>query len=129
MLIPGLMLLVADLRGENTFVLRFCGWLFGNEELIDAYVFILYLINKVLGILLAPFLVILAFCKPEIARNLPLYINILYCITGCLQVRKVLFTGASISLLQQIAFFLYLCAFEVVPVLIITKVLLTLVNW
>lgn len=124
MLIPGLMLLVGIIYLVKFVVLRFCGWLFGNEELIDAYVFILYLINKVLGIMLAPFLVILAFCTPEIAGT-SLYISIFFIVL--LVVYRYV---RSYSLIRQhlsfskLHFFLYLCAFEVVPVLIITKVLL-----
>lgn len=124
LLIPGLILLVGIIYLVKFIVLRFCGWLFGNAELIDGYVFILYLINKVVGILLTPFLVILAFCKPEIA--LPcLYISI-FLIVLLVVYRYI----RSYSLVHQhlsfskLHFFLYLCAFEVVPVLIITKVLL-----
>lgn len=124
MLIPGLMILVGVIYAVKYVVLRFCGWLFGNEDLIDAYVFILYLINKVLGILLAPFLIVLAFCEPEIATT-SLYISVFF-IVLLIVYRYV----RSYSLVRQylsfskLHFFLYLCAFEVVPVLIITKVLL-----
>ncbi|MFD2889818.1 DUF4271 domain-containing protein [Chitinophaga cymbidii] len=124
MLIPGLMLLVGIIYAVKYIVLRFCGWLFGNEDLIDAYVFILYLINKILGVLLAPFLVILAFCEPQIAVT-SLYISVFF-IVLLIVYRYV----RSYSLVRQylsfskLHFFLYLCAFEVVPVLIITKVLL-----
>ena len=124
MLIPGLMVLVGVIYLVKFVVLRFCGWLFGNEELIDAYVFVLYLINKVLGIMLAPFLVVLAFCEPQIAAAC-LYISIFFIVL--LVVYRYI---RSYSLIRQylsfskLHFFLYLCAFEVVPVLIITKVLL-----
>ncbi len=77
LLIPGLIVLVALIYGIKFVVLRFCGWLFGNTDLADAYIFILNLINKVLGILLVPFLVILAFCQPEIARAF-LYISLFF---------------------------------------------------
>ncbi len=124
MLIPGLMLLVGIIYLVKFVVLRFCGWLFGNEELIDAYVFILYLINKVLGILLAPFLVVLAFCSPEIA-SICLYISIFFIVLLVVYryVRSYSLVRQYLSF-SKLHFFLYLCAFEVVPVLIITKVLL-----
>lgn len=123
-LIPGLMLLVGVIYLLKYIVLRFCGWLFGNEELIDAYVFILYLINKILGIMLAPFLVILAFCKPEIAQT-SLYISIFFIVllVGYRYIRSYSLVRQHLSF-SKLHFFLYLCAFEVVPVLIITKVLL-----
>lgn len=124
MLIPGLMILVALIYMVKFLMLRFCGWLFGNTDLADAYIFILYLINKILGILLVPFLIILAFCEPEIARIF-LHVSIFFIVL--LIVYRYI---RSYSLVKQylsfsrLHFFLYLCAFEVAPVLILTKVLL-----
>jgi hypothetical protein len=124
LLIPGLVLLVAVIYVSKYLVLRFCGWLFGNSDLADAYIFILYLINKVLGILLVPFLVILAFCQPEIARAF-LYISLFFIILliGYRYVRSYSVVKQYLSF-SKLHFFLYLCAFEVAPVLILTKVLL-----
>lgn len=124
LLIPGLVLLVAVIYLSKYLVLRFCGWLFGNADLADAYIFILYLINKVLGILLVPFLVILAFCQPEIARAF-LYISLFFIILliGYRYVRSYSVVKQYLSF-SKLHFFLYLCAFEVAPVLILTKVLL-----
>gem|GEM_PF-313577 len=124
LLIPGLVLLVALVYIVKYVVLRFCGWLFGNTELADAYIFILYMINKVLGIMLVPFLVILAFCQPEIAQTF-LYISIFFIIllVGYRYIRSYSVVKQYLSF-SKLHFFLYLCAFEVVPVLILTKVLL-----
>ena len=124
LLIPGLVLMVSVVYGFKYVMLRFCGWLFGNSELADAYIFILYLINKILGVLLVPFLVIIAFCSPEIARTF-LYISLFFIVL--LIIYRYI---RSYSLIRQylsfskLHFFLYLCAFEVAPVLILTKVLL-----
>lgn len=124
LLIPGLILLVALIYGIKHVVLRFCGWLFGNNDLADAYIFILNLINKVLGILLVPFLVILAFCQPEIARAF-LYISLFFIVLmiGYRYVRSYSVIKQYLSF-SRLHFFLYLCAFEVAPVLLLTKVLL-----
>lgn len=124
LLIPGLILLVALIYGIKHVVLRFCGWLFGNNDLADAYIFILNLINKVLGILLVPFLVILAFCQPNIARAF-LYISLFFIVLliGYRYVRSYSVIKQYLSF-SRLHFFLYLCAFEVAPVLLLTKVLL-----
>lgn len=124
MLIPGLMILVALIYMIKFLMLRFCGWLFGNADLADAYIFILYLINKILGILLVPFLVILAFCEPEIARiflHVSLFFIVLLIVYRYIRSYSLVKQYLSFSRLH---FFLYLCAFEVAPVLILTKVLL-----
>jgi hypothetical protein len=124
MVIPGLIVLVAIVYSVKYVMLRFCGWLFGSIELADSYIFILYLINKVLGILLVPFLVILAFCQPEVARAF-LYISLFFIVllVGYRYVRSYSVVKQYLSF-SRLHFFLYLCAFEVAPVLIITKVLL-----
>ncbi|MCF6401635.1 DUF4271 domain-containing protein [Chitinophaga filiformis] len=124
MAIPGLIVLVAIVYGVKYLMLRFCGWLFGSSELADAYIFILYLINKVLGILLVPFLVILAFCTPELAKAF-MYISIFFIVllVAYRYIRSYSVVKQYLSF-SRLHFFLYLCAFEVAPVLIITKVLL-----
>jgi len=122
--IPGLIVLVAIVYSVKYVMLRFCGWLFGSIELADSYIFILYLINKVLGILLVPFLVILAFCQPDVARAF-LYISIFFIVllVAYRYIRSYSVVKQYLSF-SRLHFFLYLCAFEVAPVLIITKVLL-----
>ncbi|RFM35326.1 DUF4271 domain-containing protein [Chitinophaga silvisoli] len=124
MVIPALIILVALVYSVKYVMLRFCGWLFGSTELADAYIFILYLINKVLGILLVPFLVILAFCTPELARAF-LYISVFFIVilVAYRYIRSYSVVKQYLSF-SRLHFFLYLCAFEVAPVLIITKVLL-----
>jgi hypothetical protein len=124
MAIPAMVVLVALVYSVKYVMLRFCGWLFGSIELADAYIFILYLINKVLGILLLPFLVILAFCQPGIAHAF-IYISVFFIVllVGYRYVRAYSVVKQYLSF-SRLHFFLYLCAFEVAPVLIITKVLL-----
>ncbi len=123
LLIPGLIVMVAVVYGFKYVMLRFCGWLFGNSELADAYIFILYLINKILGVLLVPFLVIIAFCTPEIARTF-LYISLFFIVLLIIYryIRSYSLVRQYLSF-SKLHFFLYLCAFEVAPVLILTKVL------
>jgi hypothetical protein len=123
LLIPGLVILVAVVYGSKYVMLRFFGWLFGNTELADAYIFILYLINKILGVLLVPFLVILAFCKPEIART-SFYISLFFIVLLIIYryIRSYSLVRQYLSF-SKLHFFLYLCAFEVAPVLILAKVL------
>ncbi|TWW01735.1 DUF4271 domain-containing protein [Chitinophaga pinensis] len=124
MAIPGLILLVAVIYSVKYVMLRFCGWLFGSSELADAYIFILYLINKILGILLVPFLVILAFCKPEWSKPF-MYMSVAFIVllVAYRYIRSYSVVKQYLSF-SRLHFFLYLCAFEVAPVLIITKVLL-----
>lgn len=45
--------------------LKFIGWVAGISELMDHYIFIIFMVNKLLGILLLPFIILLAFSNPD----------------------------------------------------------------
>ncbi|MEO6290013.1 MAG: DUF4271 domain-containing protein, partial [Ginsengibacter sp.] len=45
-------------------ILKFIGWVTSMQQTVDNYIFIIFLINKISGIVLVPFLVILAFSTP-----------------------------------------------------------------
>lgn len=46
-------------------ILKFTGWLAGIQQIVDNYIFVIFLVNKIMGILLIPFLVLLAFTRSE----------------------------------------------------------------
>ncbi len=45
-------------------ILKFIGWLSGMQQTVDNYIFIIFLVNKISGIVLVPFIIILAFSLP-----------------------------------------------------------------
>jgi len=128
LLIPSFVALIGTIYFIKYFVLRLSGWLFGASDLTDGYIYILYLINKVLGIVLVPFLVILAFCSPQLA-SAGYYISIiiisLFIVYRYFRAYHLIKSHISFS---RFHFFLYLCAFEIVPVLIVGKVVLVWLN-
>lgn len=104
--------------------LRASGWVFGIKPAIETYTFIVFLVNKVLGILLVPFIILLAFTAGDI-NKVALTISLLL-ITGMFVYR---FIRSYLPIQNEIKvsrfhFFLYLCAFEITPLLLIYKVLL-----
>jgi hypothetical protein len=103
------------------------GWLFGFRELAEAYNFMVFLVNKVVGILLLPATIALALGVPDLQA---------ICLVASLFGLGFLFLYRyilAIPLLRQhvriipIHFFLYLCAFEIIPVLIVYKVMLSII--
>lgn len=108
-------------------ILKATGWVFNIRTATDAYIFIVFLVNKVLGVLLLPVLVLLAFPTPYL---FPVALAGSYgLIAGMFAYRhliayKPLRTGIKLS---RFHFFLYLCAFEIAPLLLIYKVLLEFV--
>lgn len=115
-------LLTAIYLGKYAF-LRLSGWVFNAQEATNTYVFIVFLVNKILGITLIPFLLILAFSATmiaEVAITIALVI-----LGGMLLYRYVAGMGTIRRSLKVNAlhFFLYLCAVEVLPLLLIFKAL------
>jgi len=104
------------------------GWLFGYRELAETYNFMVFLVNKVVGILLLPASVALALGVP--ALQSVLLVVSLFGVAFLFLYRYVL----AMPLLRQhvriipMHFFLYLCAFEIIPVLIIYKVMLSMIK-
>jgi len=103
--------------------LKFVGWIFQVAESTDAYIFIVFTTNKIIGIALLPFLVVLAFTHGlinEAAMSLSIMV-----VFGLIAYRFFL-SYVSIRRQLQISFFhflLYLLAFEVIPLLLINKLL------
>ena len=103
--------------------LTIAGYIFNTIELVQTYIFVVFMINKVLGILLIPFIGILAFAKPFLhpfaiwGASLLMVLLLLY---------RYLFSLTSVRNKLHVPsfhFFLYLCAFEVIPLLILYKLI------
>jgi len=103
--------------------LKLCGWLLKISEATDGYIFIVFATNKIIGIALLPFIVLLSFTAGlinEIALTLSLMI------VGLLFIYRFYLSYTSIHKLVKLEFFhflLYLLAFEIAPLLLINKLL------
>ncbi|PZR29761.1 MAG: hypothetical protein DI535_01255 [Citrobacter freundii] len=104
--------------------LKFCGWMFNVRQAADSYIFIVFIINKVIGIFLLPFLALLAF-SDEPVRSIALTVS--WCGIGLLFLyRFILGFGAVRNEVRfnLFHFLLYIVAFEVAPLLLIYRLLL-----
>lgn len=104
--------------------LKISGWLFNMEEAADSYIFIVFVVNKMLGILLLPFLVLISFTGGEL-YGAGLVLS--WCTVGGLLLYRFILTYAAVRnqvKVNPFHFFLYLCAFEIAPLLLIYKGLL-----
>lgn len=101
--------------------LKFTGWITGLKEITNTYVFVIFLINKIIGIFLVPFVVILAFSDPSITR-----VAILLSLLS-IGVFMLLRFFRSYGLLQnqlkisRFHFVLYIAGIEIIPLLLIYK--------
>ncbi|HEU0065100.1 MAG TPA: DUF4271 domain-containing protein [Flavisolibacter sp.] len=103
--------------------LKFFGWIFQISSIVDTYIFIVFSTNKVIGIFLLPFLVILSFTD-GLFNQVAITLGItMVCI---LYVYRYFLSYVSVQHQLKISFFhfaLYFTAFEIAPLLLINKLL------
>ena len=58
------MLLLGTIYFVKFLVLKFIGWVFSISRATDIYIFIVFLVNKMMGIFLLPFLIVITFSRP-----------------------------------------------------------------
>jgi Domain of unknown function (DUF4271) len=119
------MALLAAIYLVKFVVLKFIGWVFSISRATDLYIFIVFLVNKMLGIFLLPFLIVIIFSGQEWRE---IFITISLATVFVLLAYRVLASYRPVRneiKLTPFYFFLYLCAFEIAPLLLIYKVLLT----
>ena len=106
--------------------LKITGWLFNVSNTTDSYIFIVFIINKMLGIFLLPFLLLLAFA------NDPLYSYAMFISwigLGLLIIYRFILSYSAVRKevkLNSFHFILYILGFEVIPLLLIYKLLLVI---
>lgn len=114
--------------GIKFLTLKFMGWVTGFSAVTDRYVFIVFLINKILGIFLFPLAVVMAFASPELTKMALVAASLLVVLLFLFRFIR------SFGLLRQqikisrLQFLLYLVGLELLPVLLIYKALLLLLT-
>jgi hypothetical protein len=109
--------------GGKFTLLKFFGWAFRMREATDTYIFIVFSTNKVLGILLLPFIILLAFTAGGVNSA---SVTLSLVMVACLVAYRFFLAYIAINHTVRINFFhflVYLAAFEIVPVLLINKLL------
>lgn len=65
LLLPFCIVGVATLYFLKFCILKFMGWISDIRPVTDNYIFVIFLINKITGILLVPFIIVLSFSMPQ----------------------------------------------------------------
>ena len=108
--------------------LAFSGWVFNVPEATSAYSFVVFLVNKVLCIILIPFVWIITFSPlpiKQVAITISAGIILVLFLYRYLISFGVIRTNLKVSVLH---FFLYLCAVELLPLFLIYKLLVNFVT-
>lgn len=104
--------------------LKMAGWIFNVREAADTYLFFVFFLNKILGIILIPLVVLLLLASSQVTGYL---LIIGYFLVGLVMLyRYYLSYGAAQKAIKAspFHFLLYICAVEITPVLLIYRVLL-----
>lgn len=105
-------------------VIKFSGWIFDARPAASVYNYVVFSINKILGIIFIPVIVFAAYGAPSL-------VSAIYSASGIVIIALLSYRYiASFILLRGnlkvsvFHFFLYLCAIEILPLLIAYKILL-----
>jgi hypothetical protein len=104
--------------------LQFAGWVFNTREAAGIYVFIVFMMNKMMGILLMPLLLLVAFSSKPIAEasfNLGWGLILLVFVYRYLVSFSIIRNKIA---LHAFHFFIYLLSVEIIPLLLIYKLLM-----
>lgn len=104
--------------------LKIMGWMFNIRQAADSYIFIVFIINKVIGIFLLPFLVLLAFTEDPI-YSVALVLS--WAGLACLLLYRFILGLTAVRnevRFNLFHFILYIAAVEVAPLFLIYRVLL-----
>ncbi len=109
-------------------VLKFAGWLTGFSQEAETYIFIVFLINKMIALLLVPIVIVIAFSSYPVIR---VAVIASYILIALMLAQRFL---RSYGLLQnrlkvsRFHFLLYIIGIELLPILLIYKAALVIVT-
>jgi len=121
-LLPFCILSVAALYFIKFCLLKFMGWVSDIPETTNNYIFAIFLVNKIIGIILIPFIILLAFLKPA---WLPVITDISLLILGLFFLSRYIKSYGAIERkfpLNPFHFLIYIAGAEIIPILLIYKV-------
>lgn len=108
--------------GKFLFI-QFAGWVFNARAQAGEYSFIVFLINKLIGISLVPLAFLVAYTDEPVKK---ISITISLCLILFLIILRYIISMSRLRKNMQISafhFFIYLCAVEVMPMLVVYKIL------
>lgn len=101
--------------------LKFTGWVTGLKEITNTYIFIIFLINKIMGIFLVPFIIIMIFSQSPLVK---VGMTISLMSIGLLMVLRFFRSYGLLQNQLKVSWFhfsLYIVGIEILPLLLIYK--------
>jgi hypothetical protein len=104
------------------------GWIFSAQELVDNYSFLVFFVNKIAGLFLLPVVVILWLGSPVLH---PVVVVVSFMVISFLYLYRYFLILPIVRIKSGVSsfhFFLYLCTFEILPIMLLVKFLVNLLN-
>ncbi len=117
-------LFIATIYAGKFLSLKLIGWISGMEVATGQYIFVIFLINKMIGILLIPFIIMLAFAP---ANWLTVIIISSFCVLAIFFILRYLRSYGLLKTqikINRFHFLLYIVGMEIIPILIIYKLVI-----
>ncbi|ANH79886.1 hypothetical protein A8C56_01845 [Niabella ginsenosidivorans] len=117
-------ILVACVYLAKFFLLKLCGWLFNIQNLTDAYIFLIFLVNKIITLFLLPVIVIAALGGTGIKT---IIWTLSWLVIAALFLYRFFVTLQMVQKNNRVSLFhflLYFVAFELLPVFVIYRFIL-----
>ncbi|MEO5966889.1 MAG: DUF4271 domain-containing protein [Ferruginibacter sp.] len=102
-------------------IIKFIGWITNYEKVAENYLFVVFLLNKVLGIYLLPVTIIIAFSNSLFVEIGTIISYVLVVIFLGLRYLKMYESLSSRIKLNGLHFFIFLFAVEILPLMLISK--------
>ncbi|ANI89200.1 hypothetical protein A9P82_07785 [Arachidicoccus ginsenosidimutans] len=104
-------------------VIKLSGWMFGEVQAASTYNYVVFSINKIVGVLLVPIVVFVAYGSPQVVSVIySAFSVIVVCLLAYRYIASFILMRGNLKI-SAFHFFLYLCAIEIIPLLIVYKVL------
>lgn len=102
-------------------IIKFIGWLTNYKKVADNYLFVVFLLNKVLGICLLPLTIVIAFSNHLFVDIAAVISYVVILIVFGLRYLKMYESLANRINLNKFHFLLFLFALEILPLMLISK--------
>lgn len=117
-------ILVACIYLAKFFLLKLCGWLFNIQNLTDAYIFLIFLVNKIITLFLLPVILIVALGGTGIKT---IIWTLSWLVIAALFLYRFFVTIQMVQKNNRVSLFhflLYFIAFELMPLFVIYRFIL-----
>ncbi len=126
-LLPYSLAIIACIYLIKFVFLYFVGWAFNEEKAVSSYSFVVFISNKLLGIILLPFIFLVAFNS---GAAISVYFTITYYLFGAALLYRFFIAVSSLRTqlkLSVLHFTLYLFSIEILPLMLLYKALFQLI--